>query len=404
MSKESYDQNHKYDVNHHAPPSSKKDLFPVVKGDHGYHPASEGIKLPPVSLFSGWTRLKSNSSISNNLITSSQGQIEFDLRYNGKAFEHYMEIELAENGTGDSTLNIYNLIDYIELLSPDDGTVLQTIYDYYMLLGDNLFMSQEQLKKRARILGFDETTFLPVANTIPQSGTRTFYLPIPLFRSSPVELRHFCRPLILRIYTKSAANAVNSGTSSDLTLNSWDIIVKQLPLPLKRPTVDVKHRYVHYQRVIETTTFNANTYTDVRLTSLHGQSAYLMFFIRPQSVVNENFTAFQKIDKFELRDPQNNIISAIQHTDQFQDILRDEADGELLNLAAYDNVYFLSFCLDPQSVYHRGASNGSMNFLSDELLRVYLPAGWVNGQYRIDIISAELNTMCIGPNSIKSTK
>lgn len=404
MANHGYDQNHKYDMNHHAPPSAKKDLFPIVKDDEGSRPASQGPKLPPVSLFDGWTRLKSNSSISNNLITSSQGQIEFDLRYQGKAFQHYMEIVLSENGTGDTTLNIYNLIDYIELLSPDDGTVLQTIYDYYMLLGDNLFMSQEQLKKRARILGFNENTFLPLTQTIPQSGSRTFYIPIPLFRSSPVELRQFCRPLILRIYTKSAATAVHSGTSSNLTLNSWDIIVKQLPLPLYRPTVVVKHRYIHYQRVIETTTFNANTYTDIRLTSLHGDSAFLLFFLRPQSVANENFTNFQKIDKFELRDPQNNIISALQHTDQFQDILRDECDGELLNLAGYDNVYFLSFCLDPQSAYHNGSASGSFNFVSDEILRVYLPSTWVNGQFRIDVISAEYNIMAIGPNSIKSTK
>lgn len=399
-----YNQNHRYDMNHHAPESAKKDLFPVVKDNHGMRPASEGPKLPSISIFDGWARLKPQSSISNNLITSSQGQIEHEIRMAGRPLDLYHEISLTENGTGDCQINIYNLIDYNELLAPEDSTVLQTIYDLYMLIGDNMFLSLEQIKKRARILGFNESTFLPLTQTIPQGTTRKFYVPIPIFRSSPPETRHLRNPLILRTYTKSAATAVNVGSSSNLTLNSWDIIVKQLPLPISYFSYGVKHRYIHFQRNISTETLNANTYTDIRLTSLHGDSAFIFFVVRPQSVANENFVAFNKIDKFELRDSQNNIISALQHTDDFQEILRNDVEGELFNLPAYDNVYFFTFCLNPAGAYLAGSSSGSFYMTGDEYLRIYLPAGWVNGTYRVDVISAEYNVMHVTADNIKSTK
>ena len=345
------------------------------------------VKVPHwVNLFAGFSRRKPKTTISNALLQSNL-QIEFEINSLGNLMETVFEFTIRENNTGASRFNVYDLFDRIEI--EHDGKIFRTLYDAEIKIRQYLFQDINERKRKGPLEGVDGS-MIALSPTIAQNTQKKLYAQVNIFEGTQIDLRQLKGDLIVRVYLNAAADVVVTGTSSDLTLVQFDLLMKQLSCGPKPSSEKKDYRDIHYVRNIETKALNASSNYDIKLTNFDKPSSYLLFFIRPTPLTNNNIPNFQQIEKFELLDSNNNIISSLTYEDQYaRYYLSQMFDGHIFDVTnAYQYTYVIPFSVDPEAT-HSGSALGSMQFTGDEILRIYTPSGWSNGNYRIDIYSAE---------------
>ncbi|MBP6425713.1 MAG: hypothetical protein KA278_08330, partial [Flavobacterium sp.] len=150
-----------------------------------------------------------------------------------------------------------------------------------------------------------------------------------------------------------------------------------------------KFRFLNPVRIAsQTLAMTASSQYDIRLTSANGLYAYLFFVIRTNPISSANINSFLAIDSFELLD-QDNTIVGIKTTNEMHKYDSLMFSGDILNSKQF---YVVPFALSIEAA-NNGAQVGFYKFNTNEILRLYTPAGFANTSYRVDVYGYEYNVL-----------
>lgn len=229
--------------------NENNNLHPYVRDHHGQLiKASHNESFPSqVQEWNQWRRLVPKTTIS---ATISQGaEIQFDLNIIGHVQTMYLEIALKENNTGNATLNPYDIFEKIEVECNNSGKKFRTLYPDDMFICKMLHRDLID-HNRKRYIEKLNSDFTPQTNNLPQDTTVTFIIEFDIFEGSQPDLRLLKYPLLLRLYMNQPLYFVRTGSSSDISLISLNILQRALDLPIMRYSAPLHHRYINYVRIL----------------------------------------------------------------------------------------------------------------------------------------------------------
>ena len=140
----------------------------------------------------------------------------------------------------------------------------------------------------------------------------------------------------------------------------------------------------------QTLAMTASSQYDIRLTSANGLYAYLFFVIRTNPISSANINSFLAIDSFELLD-QDNTIVGIKTTNEMHKYDSLMFNGDVIN---FKNFYVIPFALSIEAA-NNGGQVGFYKFNTNEILRLYSPAGFASTSYRVDVYGMEYNVLTV---------
>jgi len=186
-----------------------------------------------------------------------------------------------------------------------------------------------------------------------------------------------------------------TGPMNQLNLTGCDIILNNVNLDAtdfyNKKTLyqnnSVKLRYLNHYRYNKIQSWSAGQY-DIQLDNVQGMCSHMFFFLRPSPRTGANARSFAQIASFDLLDSDNTSILSYVQTDQFN--RKHEWLERFPNSAfsLYNNVYLISFNLDPRSSYLTGQQLGYFPMNKSQTLRINLPAGFSAGNYELVVYSA----------------
>jgi hypothetical protein len=354
--------------------------------------SSQNLTLPPMNLFGGRIRTKPQSGFTQNTLISGNGQLDFWLGSAGYVKNIRLEMEYTISTAAVSILPMY-LIDRVEFHSTE-GNIISTIY------GDNVYFEKlhETLEYYNRIR---TTQNLDASyNAISQAvGNYRILFKIPCFidQCEP-KLSVIQNKMLVRVFFSNLG--VVAGSAANISVTLCDIIQETVQLSSsleameqqRKVSKDLHFRFLNPVRATsQTINMVGGSQYDIRLTSANNLSAYLVFVIRSAPLTGANINNFVAIDSYELLD-QDNTIQGLKITNEQQKIMSLNFDGDILN---FKNIYVVPFTISVSSS-RNGQQCGYYGFTSNEILRVYTPnAGWVNGNYRIDVFTYDYNILKI---------
>lgn len=378
------------------PKNSDKDHVPgnqmteVHAHSNGWK-SSHQLVFPPMNHYGGRIRTKPKSGFNQASLISNNGQVDFEIGSAGYVEKLILELEFT--AANPVTVLPHYLIDRIEFLSTE-GNIMSTVY------GDNVYavklnktLEQHNREKSAENLDSSYNGVSVAASTLKRIN-----LHIPCFiDGTQIKLSAVHNKMIARFYF--SPNGVTAGAASDISVSLCDVIqiTQQLSgaleaLEQKRKSHGLfKFRFLNPVRIAsQTLAMTASSQYDIRLTSANGLYAYLFFVIRTNPISSANVNSFLAIDSFELLD-QDNTIVGIKTTNEMHKYDSLMFNGDVIN---FKNFYVIPFALSIEAA-NNGGQVGFYKFNTNEILRLYTPAGFANTSYRVDVYGYEYNTLTV---------
>jgi hypothetical protein len=379
--------------------SSNMNLYPRVKNAQGKLVLeTQALELPAsVELFSAIRRLVPNTGIPTTSPISAGAEIDFFLTTPmGKLKDCAFEITLLNTTATATSVNLYQLWDHI------DCEVNGTLYNQYypdQLYTNNvlLFRDSDTQTRMAPFEGLSATTYQPIVN-LPASSQATFLIQFPIFSNTSPDFRQINGDVRLRFYTAAqACFCLNNASANPVQFVSFNLVISQVPTPFVRHNFDMSHRYLQFQRQIQTIQMTANSQYTVLLSTLTGYSPYIFVMVRPAGST-QNATSFQTYEQMalvQLNDASNNILGIQQYG-----LLNNYFAKDFVSnfLAAQPNIYLFQFCLSPMLVENSGVALGGYQFSGRETLNLTTPAGLSTANYDITIWCPQYNYFNMNAN------
>ncbi len=350
-------------------------------------PKSQALRMPPLNRWN-WIRVKPHTTLQSSLFVNGN-QTDYILGnipgYCEKAQLEF-EINVVNNPV---TLNMEFLIDRIEFHS--NGNIIQTIRDYN-LYHAWLWKSNDETARTAA--SFNKNTSL-VSQALGV-GFHRVYLEIDCLINQTEPKLNIIKNTNLTVRIFWSTKGVVAGLNSDAQVQLCDILIKNQQLSMmqeswetqKKQSMLLKYRFLDPLKAAdETLVMNASQQYNIRLTSLNAASSFLVFHV---SLVGAAPDTFSTIDSFELLDSSNQIVG-IKTTHEAAQLCGTDFPGVLLTLKP--NIYVVPFSFP--NLARLGNQSGLYKFTTQEILKIYTPAGWVNGNYNVLIYSYNYATMQI---------
>jgi hypothetical protein len=308
------------------------------------------------------------------------------------------------NGTATvCNFNPFMAIQQIRLLSGNGSQVIAN------LQGGGLDQLRQfaYLLTESQVANFSQdtniSTVLGLGSGIPASSSRTFILPLWCMPWQGVNdqfsLNFGQNDLILEVTTQDAAQYVEAGTASTLTISN-----PQLILNVVEPTMEYRNQitaairdrtykfaYVDTQLYTSTQTLNASTEYNFTLSSINGLVATLLIGVYDISTPAGRRTPIA-VESYYITDSAGqNILGGNTITSDYNRMEKAQHFEDTL-APRYFNEILESFAERPDLTMKEQIGTGVYYF--DGFQRLYLttPATWTNGSYQVNV-SARIYTV-----------
>lgn len=372
------------------PRTSEKSHLPsdinaeVHKTGSDAFPMSQQLRMVPLSKF-------------NVIRTKPQTQLQTTLFQDGNQMDWFVNSGFTERlwlefefniVNAPVTLNLEFCIDRIEIWS--NGQILSTVRDYN-LYHEWLFKSYEQTIRE--VSNNNKNTAL-----VPQAlgvGFHRKYLHLNCFvDNTEMKLNTIKGQLNFKIYFSS--KGVVAGLTTNCQVQLADILSETHVLSNAGESLEshrkqnkmIKYRFLQPIRAAsETIVMNAGQEYNIRLTSLSGLTAFLIFHI---TAVGSSPDSFSKLDSFELLD-ENNVITGLKTTHEQSRIISQALPGYLATLN--ENIYVIPFAYT--ALARKGCVAGFYAMNTKQQIKLYSGAAWVNGNYTVNVFAYDYNIITV---------
>jgi len=385
--------NPKANEKNHLPSDLKSEIHKFASD--GF-PKSQNLRMVPVNRFN-IIRVKPHTTLQSVLFTNGN-QTDYILSpVTGYAEKAYIEMEINVINAP-VTLFTELLIDRIELIA--NGNIIQTIRDYN-LYHSWLFRTNDETNRIAR--SFNKDTSL-VAQALAV-GFHRLYIELDCFINQTEPKLNVIKNnnITARIYWSS--KGVTAGLNTNATVQLCDLIIKNQQLSMISENLETQRKgnmLLHYRFLDpikgadETIAMNASQQYNIRLTSLNQYCSYLVFHIIEVGTAVDNFA---RIDSFELLDA-NNVIVGLKTSHEQANLVSLDFPGVLTTIKP--NVYVIPFSFVQLS--RLGNSSGGYKMNTLEILKIYTPSTWVNGNYNVLVYAYNYATLSIDKGVVSVMK
>ena len=385
--------NPKQNEKNHLPSNLQTEIHKF--GSDGF-PKSQSLRMPPVNRFN-YIRVKPHTTLQTTLFNIGNQTDYIIGNLSGYCERAQLEIEI---NVINNPVTLFNelLIDRIEILA--SGNIIQTIRDYNLYHGW-LFKNNDETARTAS--SYNKNTSL-VAQSLAV-GFHRKYIDLDCFINQ-------CEPklniiknnnITVRIFWSN--KGVTAGLNTDAQVQLCDILIKNQQLSMiaesletqKKQSMLLKYRFLDpIKGADETIAMNASQQYNIRLTSLNGYVSHLIFHI---TSVGGAVDTFAQIDSFELLDAQNTIVGIKTSHEQAQ-LVSTEFPGVLQTLKP--TVYCVPFSFP--NLARLGNSAGGYKFCTQEILKIYTPSTWANGNYNVLVYAYQYATLSIDKGVVSVMK
>jgi hypothetical protein len=382
---------------------SKKTVFaPYVKDENGrLVKASENeVRTPELSCWKGWNRLQPMTAIVTGTPIQSQ-EVDFQYGSNlarGYCQEIFIEITVKEGNTGPSIFHPTNLWQRIDVVD-SHGKIYRNLYtdEMYVVPLIHRDLLQHQRFRKPEGLQLDYT---PESPTVAQNSSRQFILSLPLF-DDLIDLRLLNKPLMFRFYFNNFSSVVMSASSANVSISSFNLLVKEIQIPSQKFSKPIHHRYQNYTRLTRSIAMQANNFYDIKLDTFSGYSAFIFFMLRPNGTNTNadnlyNYTPLSYVNLFEMRDSTNNIIGINNNLLENKYITTSDFNSDFL-IQPNTHIGIISFSMAGQQAQN-GWYSGSYQFTTNEILHLEMNGSLPTATYELTVWSSEYNWYGITPD------
>ena len=378
----------------------------VEKDGHLWHQSDIGVRTRDLDVWKGYNRIQPMTSLNIGLLSNQE--IDFQIgsfMSNGFLDEMYAEITITEGNTSNAQFNPYDLVSHLDVQDLT-GSLWKQIFP------DENFLSQvlyRNVDEAYRFNAFEkmDMTFTPLNPTIAQNGSYQFVIPIPLFMNKFVDLRLLKSPLMLRFYMNNAASIAYTGSSTNLILSSFNLLVKEIQLPGLKYSKCLNFKYHNWVRNIQSIYLQPSNTYDIKLNTFTGNAKYVFVLLRPNPTGTSannlhNYALGSHFSSIQLNDSNSNIIGVSVNMNENKYITSKDFNSLFL-VQPNTNIVIFNFSLNAQG--GAGEYLGGFQFTSNEFLHFTTDSTLTAATYEITIWAVNQEIFKIHPDgSLTYTK
>jgi hypothetical protein len=311
-----------------------------------------------------------------------------------------VEIKLKELNVAPTTVSTQLIFQRIEVYVNGSSKLFMTLYPDQVGFLEYLNIPFEELRKTRLGLGIN-SDYTPITNNVSQNTTKTFYIPLNVFKGSQPDLRNIAGGVNFR-FVFNSCTVFCSSTTASVQLSDLNIVLRQINLKHVRPAKTLRHKFINYIRNSQQiSNMTAGQEYDIKLNSLRGFFSHLVVMVRENPVQTDytNFNTFiGNIDELTFADASNKR-QAIPFQKDFNSYVMSDilnSDFVVSHPTGY-NIWVISFNCLPSSAQH-GIFYGSYNLSTNEHIYLKTNSSFVTGSYVIDIWGAQMGFFDIEPN------
>jgi hypothetical protein len=202
-----------------------------------------------------WRRIPSKSALQTNTTITNGQNVDFEIKdHAGHTHSIYLELTLRETGNVSAGTVYYPLIfERIEIYVNGSKQLLHSLYPDEVGFLNFLNIPFEELRRMRQAVGID-STYTPTSGSLPQNGTNTYLIKLPFFQSQP-DLRLIQNGVMIRFYFNGAS--VFSTGSTSVQLDNFNLILRQINIPVPKYNQLLRHRYINHVRNVQSLTMAA---------------------------------------------------------------------------------------------------------------------------------------------------
>jgi hypothetical protein len=368
--------------------TSNMKLFPHIRDSQGRNMLASHAQLAypkGIDLWHGYRRLVAKSALPLLTNIPSGAELDFDIITQGALAGLMFEFTVITSDALASTFNPYDIFQRIDL-ETDSGKLFHQSYPDELWIVNVLQRSLNENNFKKNLEGM-QSNYTPNSPSIAAGAgvSTTYLLEYRLFNGSMPDLRSLNQALLMRLYLNPATAFVISG-SQNVQLTNFNILLKEVNLPMIRPRQDLWFRYQNFVRNIQTLQMGPSQQYDFQLNTFSGFAAYLFFVIR-QSPVSTNagnaHTYNNNLTSFELRDSSNVIIAINNYPLMNKYWVGQEFQSDFLTYPN-NNVFVI-----PHSTNVLGAEDGQqcggLQYTTKEILHLETNAAFTAGTWEVAI-------------------